>query len=114
MKILSLIGTVNENLLTHNCQTVPKSRLQLPSKDFIEQVFSLSNRSAHTLRSMAALFNTGRLSGTGYLSIFAGDQGVEHSAGASFAANSDYFDPGNIIRLAMKEGVMQLPAQWEA
>lgn len=103
-EILSLIGTVNENLLTHNCQTVPKSRLQLPSKDFIEQVFSLSNRSAHTLRSMAALFNTGRLSGTGYLSILPVDQGVEHSAGASFAANSDYFDPGNIIRLAIEGG----------
>jgi class I fructose-bisphosphate aldolase len=104
LEISASIGTENEHLLTHTCNTVPKSKLHLPSPDFIDNVFTLSNRSAQTLRNLAALFNHGRLSHSGYLSILPVDQGVEHSAGASFAANPDYFDPENIIRLAIEGG----------
>jgi fructose-bisphosphate aldolase, class I len=102
--ITALIGRENENLLTHSCNTISKDMLQLPSPHFIDTVFSLSNRNEQTLRNLAALFNNGRLSGTGYLSVLPVDQGVEHSAGASFAANPMYFDPENIIRLAIEGG----------
>jgi fructose-bisphosphate aldolase, class I len=102
--ITALIGKENENLLTHTCTTISKDQLHLPSPDFIDTVFSLSNRSAQTLRNLASLFNSGRLSGSGYLSILPVDQGVEHSAGASFAPNPMYFDPENIIRLAIEGG----------
>jgi fructose-bisphosphate aldolase, class I len=102
--ITALIGKENENLLTHTCTTISKDQLHLPSPDFIDTVFSLSNRNAQTLRNLAGLFNKGRLAGTGYLSILPVDQGVEHSAGASFAPNPIYFDPENIIRLAIEGG----------
>ena len=81
-KIASLIGKENENLLTHTCKTVLKSQLHLPGADFIDRIFIQSNRSNQTLCSLHRLFNTGRLAGTGYLSILPVDQGVEHSAGA--------------------------------
>ena len=103
-EMLTLIGEKNENLLTHSCGTISKDLLHLPSPNFIDTVFSLSNRNAQTLRNLAALFNHGRLSGSGYLSILPVDQGVEHSAGASFAPNPIYFDPENIIRLAIEGG----------
>ena len=103
-EITALIGKENENLLTHSCGTIAKDLLHLPSPDFIDSVFSLSNRNAQTLRNLAGLFNHGRLSGSGYLSILPVDQGVEHSAGASFAPNPIYFDPENIIRLAIEGG----------
>ena len=103
-EIIELIGKENENLLTHTCGTISKDHLHLPSPDFIDNVFSLSNRNAQTLRNLASLFNNGRLSGSGYLSILPVDQGVEHSAGASFAPNPLYFDPENIIRLAIEGG----------
>jgi fructose-bisphosphate aldolase, class I len=103
-EIIELIGAKNENLLTHTCKTISKDLLHMPSPDFIDQVFSLSNRNAQTLRNLASLFNHGRLSGSGYLSILPVDQGVEHSAGASFAANPIYFDPENIVRLAIEGG----------
>jgi fructose-bisphosphate aldolase, class I len=103
-EIIALIGKKNENLLTHTCGTISKDQLHLPSPDFINNVFSLSNRNIPTLCNLASVFNNGRLSGTGYLSILPVDQGVEHSAGASFAPNPMYFDPENIIRLAIEGG----------
>ena len=103
-EIQKLIGSEKEHLLTHNCNTIFKEQLQLPSPDFIESVFTSSNRNAQTLRNLAAMYNSGRLAGTGYLSILPVDQGVEHSAGSAFAPNPDYFDPENIIRLAIEGG----------
>ncbi|MBS1949172.1 MAG: class I fructose-bisphosphate aldolase [Bacteroidetes bacterium] len=103
-QIADLLGKENENLLTHACSTVTKDKLHLPSAHFVEEVFSASNRNNQTLRSLHSLFYTGRLAGTGYLSILPVDQGIEHSAGASFAANPMYFDPGNIVRLAIEAG----------
>ena len=102
--ITEIIGKENEYLLTHTCHTILKDQLHLPSPDFINAVFCPSNRTAQTLRNLAALFNHGTLSGTGYLSVLPVDQGVEHSAGASFAPNPIYFDPENIIRLAIEGG----------
>ena len=103
-EIVDLIGKENESLLTHSCRTVVKEQLHLPSPDFIDRVLSDSNRNGQTMRSLTALFNTGRLSGSGYLSILPVDQGVEHSAGASFAPNPIYFDPENIVKLAIEGG----------
>lgn len=103
-EIASLIGEENETLLSHTCETVSKNNLHLPSPDFIDNVFSISNRNVQTLRNLSSLFNTGRLGGTGYLSVLPVDQGVEHSAGGSFASNPIYFDPENIIRLAIDGG----------
>lgn len=103
-EIIALIGDKNAALLSHTCETVTKDLLHLPSPDFIDKVLSQSNRSNQTLRSLASIYNHGRLSGTGYLSILPVDQGVEHSAGASFAPNPIYFDPENIIKLAIDGG----------
>jgi class I fructose-bisphosphate aldolase len=103
-QITELLGKENENLFSHTCIKVPKESLQLPSPRFIEDVFLMSNRNLQTLRSLNQLFNNGRLAGTGYLSILPVDQGIEHSAGASFAKNPLYFDPENIVRLAVEGG----------
>ena len=103
-QILELIGKENENLLTHKCQTVSKELIQLPSADVVNEVYALSNRNIPTLCNLNKIFNNGRLAGTGYLSVLPIDQGVEHSAGASFAINPLYFDPENIIKLAMEGG----------
>jgi fructose-bisphosphate aldolase, class I len=103
-QIAELLGKENENLFSHTCIKVPKEGLQLPSPHFIEDVFSKSNRNLQTLRSLKQLFSGGRLADTGYLSILPVDQGVEHSAGASFARNPLYFDPENIVRLAVEGG----------
>jgi len=103
-QIAELLGKENENLFSHTCIKVPKESLQLPSPHFIEDVFSKSNRNLQTLRSLKQLFSGGRLADTGYLSILPVDQGVEHSAGASFARNPQYFDPENIVRLAVEGG----------
>src|SRR6185312_10923232 len=86
-QITALLGKENENLFTHTCEKVKKETLQLPSPNFISEVWSHSNRNLQTMRSLQQMFDTGRLSGTGYLSILPVDQGVEHSAGASFAKN---------------------------
>lgn len=102
--IVALIGKENKNLLTHTCETFSQDQLHVPSPTFIDDVFSISNRNNQTLCSLASLYNTGRLIGTGYLSILPVDQGVEHSAGASFAANPLYFDPENIVKLAIEGG----------
>lgn len=103
-QIVSLLGTDAETLLRHECRTVPKERLQLPGPDFLERVHAGSDRSARVKRSLATIFSYGRLGGTGYLSILPVDQGVEHSAGASFAPNPDFFDPENIVTLAIEGG----------
>ena len=103
-EITSLLGAENENLFSHVCTKVTRESLHLPSPDFIEQVYSASNRNLQTLRSLHQLFYHGRLTGSGYLSILPVDQGVEHSAGASFAKNPLYFDPENIVRLAVEGG----------
>ncbi len=102
-KIQSLLGDQGE-LLTHECKTISKDRLHLPGPDFIDRVYSVSDRSPAVLRNLSTLFNSGRLAGTGYLSLLPVDQGIEHSAGASFAPNPDYFDPAHIIELAIEGG----------
>lgn len=102
--INEILGKEAENLLTHQCRTVSKSDLHPPGADFVDRIFALSNRNVQTLRNLQQLFDHGRLKGTGYLSILPIDQGIEHSAGASFAANPVYFDPENIIRLAIDGG----------
>ena len=91
-------------LLDHACATISKSRLQLPDADWVSRIHHSSDRPIPVLRSLQAMFNNGRLSGTGYLSILPGDHGIEHSAGASNAKNPDYFDPENIVRLAIEGG----------
>ena len=103
-KIFELIGKENADLLTHTCSTILKDQLHLPSPDFVDRVYSLSNRNIPVLCNLSRIFNNGRLAGTGYLSILPIDQGVEHSAGASFAPNPVYFDPVNIVRLAIEGG----------
>jgi class I fructose-bisphosphate aldolase len=103
-KLTELLGEEARDLLEHHCRTIPKDRLIQPGPDFLERVHSNSNRGPRVKRSLAAIFDHGRLSGTGYLSILPVDQGVEHSAGASFAPNPDFFDPVNIVQLAMDGG----------
>ena len=103
-KIQSLLGENAENLLGHTCTTFDKSMLHLPSSDFVDTSFIESDRNPQVLRSLAALHGTGRLANTGYVSILPVDQGIEHSAGASFAPNPIYFDPENIIKLAIESG----------
>ncbi|MCU7801390.1 MAG: class I fructose-bisphosphate aldolase [gamma proteobacterium symbiont of Lucinoma myriamae] len=102
--ILTLLGNESDSLLEHHCNTINKEQLHLPGPDFVDRVMSVGSRSPTVLRNMQLLFNTGRLSKTGYLSILPVDQGVEHSAGASFAPNPIYFDPENIINLAIEGG----------
>ncbi len=102
-KIEQLLGS-DKNLLTHECKTISKSRLYLPGPNFVDEVVSQSDRSPAVMRSMSWLLNTGRLAGTGHVSILPVDQGIEHSAGASFAPNPDYFDPAKIVELAIEGG----------
>jgi len=103
-KIQSLLSDEAAALLSYVCQGVPKESLHLPGPDFLDRVWIDSDRSPKLLRALGALFNHGRLAGTGYLSILPVDQGIEHSAGASFAPNPIYFDPENIVRLAVEGG----------
>jgi len=98
--LAKLLGKESEDLLEHTCKTVPKDQLHLPGPDFIDRVLVISDRPIQVLRNMRAVFDHGRLAGTGYLSILPVDQGIEHSAGASFAPNPIYFDPENIVKLA--------------
>ena len=101
-KIQALLGAEADDLLKHKCTGFPKDSLHLPGPDFIDRVWVQSDRPPGVLRSLAALFGHGRLAGTGYLSILPVDQGVEHSAAASFAPNPVYFDPENIVKLAIE------------
>lgn len=103
-KILELLGSEADYLLKHECKTVCKSKLHLPGPDFVDRIFAPTDRNPQVLCSLQRMFNTGRLAGTGYLSILPVDQGIEHSAGASFAPNPDYFDPENIVKLAIEGG----------
>jgi fructose-bisphosphate aldolase, class I len=103
-RIVDLLGANADALLNHKSTTVAKELIHAPGPDFIDRVFVNSNRNAQVLRSLQALYNNGRLAGTGYLSILPVDQGIEHSAGASFAPNPIYFDPENIIKLAIEGG----------
>ncbi|MBW6516159.1 MAG: class I fructose-bisphosphate aldolase [Candidatus Cloacimonetes bacterium] len=103
-KIRELLGQEAEYLLEHKCKTVNKENLYLPGPCFIDEVLRLSDRPVNVLRNMQLLFNTGRLAGSGYLSFLPVDQGIEHTAGASFAPNPIYFDPDNIVKLAIEGG----------
>src|SRR5438552_1205183 len=103
-EIEKLLGDEARSLIEHQCQTIPKDKLHLPGPDFIDRVVAQTDRPLPVLRNLAQIFNHGRLAGTGYLSILPVDQGVEHSAGASFAINPDYFDPENLIKLAIDGG----------
>ena len=102
--IPQLLGNQAESLLNHECKTISRDLLHLPGPDFVERVFGISNRSEKVVDNLKRLYNHGRLSKTGYLSILPVDQGIEHSAGASFAPNPAYFDPENIVKLAMEGG----------
>ncbi|WP_445497507.1 class I fructose-bisphosphate aldolase [Photorhabdus sp. SF281] len=102
--IAKLLGKDADSLLQHRCSTIPSENLYLPGSDFVDRVMIDNNRPNTVLRSMQTLLNHGRLTGTGYLSILPVDQGVEHSAAASFAANPLYFDPKNIVELAIEAG----------
>ncbi|MBI2731459.1 MAG: class I fructose-bisphosphate aldolase [Sphingobacteriales bacterium] len=103
-KITDLLGTKAEYLLSHQSKTISKEQLHLPGPDFVERIFAASDRNPQVLRNLQAMYGNGRLANTGYLSILPVDQGIEHSAGASFAKNPIYFDPENIIKLAIEGG----------
>ncbi len=100
----SLLGDEAQYLLDHKCKTIPKDQLYLPGPDFVDRVVMESDRSPVVMRNMQTLFGTGRMAGTGYLSILPVDQGIEHTAGASFAPNPIYFDPEKIVQLAIEGG----------
>ncbi len=104
-KITKILGAEkSEYLLQYTSNTFDKSSLHLPSPNFVEEVWTHSNRNIPTLRSLQALYDHGRLGGTGYVSILPVDQGLEHTAGASFAPNPAYFDSENIVKLAIEAG----------
>src|SRR5215470_7946954 len=99
-----LLGADADALLNYKCRGFAASSLHLPGPDFVDRVVALSDRTVLVLRNFQTILNTGRLAGTGYVSILPVDQGVEHSAGASFAPEPAYFDPDNICRLAYEGG----------
>src|SRR5687767_10779047 len=103
-KIQELLGSEADTLLNHVSKTISKDNLHLPGGDFVDRVWMNSDRTPAVLRSLQTLADHGRLSGTGYLSILPVDQGIEHSGGASFAPNPQYFDPENIVKLAIEGG----------
>src|SRR4051812_36589261 len=100
----ALLGDDADSLLSHTCAGIPKDLIHLPGPDFLDRIFVQTDRSPQVLRNLGSLYNHGRLSGTGYLSILPVDQGIEHSAGASFAPNPRYFDPEGIVELAVEGG----------
>jgi class I fructose-bisphosphate aldolase len=103
-RIIDILADDAKGLLEHNCSTIPKEDLHLPGPDFLDRIFLISDRPKKVIDNLRLLFNHGRLKGTGYLSILPVDQGIEHSAGASFAPNPIYFDPENIVKLAVEGG----------
>ena len=103
-KIKKILADEANSLLHHKCEAIPKSALHVPNPNFVDEIFNLSDRSKRVIENLKLLFNHGRLANTGYLSILPVDQGVEHSAGFSFAPNPIYFDPENIIKLAIEAG----------
>ena len=102
--IIDRLGNEAKMLLEHKCTTIPKESLTLPSPDYVDEIFINTDRNNNVLRNLQWMYNCGRLAGTGYLSILPVDQGIEHSAGASFAPNPIYFDPENIVKLAVEGG----------
>lgn len=103
-RIVDLLGTQADDLFNHTCRTIPADQIHVPGANRVESTFIDSDRNNRVLGNLARLFSHGRLGGTGYLSILPVDQGIEHSAGASFAPNPAYFDPENIVRLAIEGG----------
>jgi class I fructose-bisphosphate aldolase len=103
-RIEEILGDEAAGLLQHQCKTVPKDTLHLPGPDYVERIYGVSDRPTRVLTSLQSLLGHGRLAGTGYVSILPVDQGIEHSAGASFAPNPAYFDPENIVKLAIEGG----------
>ena len=104
MDIAALLGNEADSLLSHVSKGIPKDDLHLPGPDFVDRVWTVSDRPVQVLRNLQQLYGNGRLGGTGYVSILPVDQGIEHSAAASFAPNPKYFDPANIIELAVEGG----------
>lgn len=104
MDLHALLGADADSLLTHSCSGIPRDSLTLPGPDFIDETFAISDRTPNVLRNLGLLYNSGRLAGTGYISILPVDQGIEHSGAASFAPNPAYFDPANIVTLAIEGG----------
>ena len=104
VNVKELLGANADALLNHTCKTIPKDQIHMPGSDFVDRIFQQSNRNPQVLRSLQQLYGTGRLAGTGYMSILPVDQGIEHSAGASFAPNPMYFDSENIVKLAIEGG----------
>src|SRR6266403_1155265 len=102
--IAALLGADADKLLSHVCKGIPKELLHLPGPDFVDRIVTQTDRPGPVLRSLQQMFDHGRLGGTGYVSILPVDQGIEHSAGASFAKNPAYFDPENIVKLAIDGG----------
>lgn len=102
--IEEMLGKEAEALLSHTCKTIPKEQLHLPTTSYVDDVWAHSNRNIRVLRNLQAIMDAGRLGGTGYVSILPVDQGIEHSGGASFAKNPAYFDPENIVKLAIEGG----------
>ncbi len=103
-KVVELLGADADSLLNHQCKTISKDLLHLPGTDFLDRVFLDTNRNAQVIRNLNAIYGHGRLANSGYVSILPVDQGIEHSGGASFAPNPIYFDPQNIIKLAIEGG----------
>ncbi len=102
--VMELLGDKAEALLSHVSKGIPKDSLHLPGPDFVDRIWTQSDRSPQVLRSLQSMYDHGRLAGTGYLSILPVDQGIEHTAGASFSPNPQYFDPANIVKLAIEGG----------
>src|ERR687889_1342958 len=103
-KIEEILGDEAASLLQYQCKTIPKETLHLPGPDYVERIYSISDRPTRVLTTLQSLLDHGRLGGTGYVSILPVDQGIEHSAGASFAPNPGYFDPDKIVELAVEGG----------
>ena len=103
-EIEKYLGDDAKDIVTHTCKTVPKEKIQLVTKGYVDDIFISSDRNNNVLRNLQALYSQGRLGNTGYLSILPVDQGIEHTGGASFAPNPDYFDPENIVKLAIEGG----------
>lgn len=103
-KVIDLLGKEGEDLLNHKCTTFPKEMIHLPGSDFVDRCFAQTNRNPQVLKNLQSLYNAGNLGGTGYVSFLPVDQGIEHSAGASFSPNPMYFDPENIVKLAIEAG----------
>src|SRR3954451_14195167 len=103
-RLEELLGDEAESLLSHRSTTIDAAQLHLPGPDFVDRIFRDTDRSSTVLRNLQWLFDHGRLGGTGYVSILPVDQGIEHSAGASFAPNPAYFDPDNLVQLAIEGG----------